>query len=343
MVQEFNILSIAGESGTGTSSQIPFYIHEAGYAKQGRLVGIVCKNSMQCIEAANVQVEQLGTFMGGKVGYSTPFDSNCSHLTEVKYLCPRMVLQEVLVDPLLSEYSVIIIDDAEAKMIEMDIIISILKKILKKRFELRIILLSNSTVDEILAFEYLKSSTKDTKAIAMTIDSRTYPVQEFFLENPCADYLSEALRLCGYIHENENPGDIIVFLTTQEEIESLATILLEHSFNGIQVLPIVGNQVLYQSAIDSISGQVRKIIISNATVSSIVGSNIRYVIDSGFESLLVFNTKSGIKEVLKAPASTETASNRAKNAGLNGPGKCFRLYTQTDHKSGPKNVPITNW
>ena len=113
--------------------------------------------------------------------------------------------------------------------------------------------------------------------------------------------------------------------------------------NGIQVLPIVGNQVLYQSAIDSISGQVRKIIISNATVSSIVGSNIRYVIDSGFESLLVFNTKSGIKEVLKAPASTETASNRAKNAGLNGPGKCFRLYTQTDHKSGPKNVPITNW
>ena len=322
LIEQFDLVLVIGETGTGKTSQIPLYIHEAGYAKQGRMVGVICRNSTSCVNHATKASDQMRTFISGKVGYSIPFDDNCSHATEIKYTCPQMFLQQVLIDPLLSEYSILLIDDVNERLFENDIVFAIIKKIMKKRSDLKVMLLSNSEDDEKL-IDYFKSDK--LKAISLKIESRCYPVQEYYLEKECADYITEALNTVLYIHQNETNGDILVFLNTVEEIESLSTILLDLNIVGLRIISVLGDGTVSQHLTGG-SG-ARSIIICSIFIEFNLISNVKFVVDSGFQMLQIFNCMEGLTRSVKLPATSSVSAKRARLAGLNRPGKCFRLYS----------------
>ena len=325
LLQEYNVVIVAGDTGTGKSSQIPHYLHESGYSKHGRQIGVI-NDDLKSISSCKLQADQLNTFVGGKVGFKTSFDDTLSHSTEIKFLSPKILLQEVLVDPILSEYSVLMLDDIQDAKFEMELILSILKKIIRKRQDLRILLVMNSVQNEYL-MKYF--GIRDIKSIALNIETRTYPINELFLENGCGDYLNEAIRICTYIHENEFDGDIMVFLNTKEEIETLATMLLDQGTSGIQVIPIVNGNILYRSLVGN-SEKSRAIIISSEFVEFSRIAKVKYVVDTGYQTFNLFNYKKGLFETIKVATSVEMASRRASLAGICGPGKCFRLYQQNE-------------
>lgn len=289
--------------------------------------------------------------VGEEIGYSIRFEDVTSAKTRIKFLTDGLLLREALVDPLLSRYSVIMVDEAHERSLSTDILLGILKKIHKKRPELRIII-SSATLQ---AEEFLKFFTTEDPSTKASVDGdaiakesqkgtifyvsgRSYPVDIHHLEQPCDDYLTQAVSTIMQIHSSEPDGDILVFLTGQEEIHTahqlIADRLLDTPAHSTRLLPIplyAGLPTDAQMAVfDPAPDSTRKVILStNIAEASLTISGIVYVIDAGHVKQRIYNPSTSISSLLTIPISRASATQRAGRAGRTKPGKCYRLYTQS--------------
>ena len=259
-------------------------------------------------------------------------------------------------DPLLSRYSVIMVDEAHERSISSDILLGLLKKIRKKRSDLRIIISSATLQAEDFRdfFSEGEESTSDNKqngdvSSIISLEGRTYPIDTLYLETPAEDYLERAISTVFDIHANEPKGDILVFLTGREEIEQAVQAVSERSIDlppgsqSIIPLPLYAglptDQQMY--VFEEAPENYRKVIFStNISEASVTIDGIVYVVDSGFVKLRAYNPKTGIESLTATPVSKASAAQRAGRAGRTKPGKCFRLYTEEAYQSLPDaNVP----
>ena len=293
----------------------------------------------------------MGCKLGEEVGYSIRFEDLTSAKTRIKFLTDGLLLREALADPLLSRYSAIMVDEAHERSLSTDVLLGVLKKILRKRPEVRIIV-SSATLqaeDFLKFFSGIQHSTDGGKPESsigriISLEGRMYPVDTLFLEEPAEDYLERAVKTVLDIHTSEPDGDILIFLTGREEIDTALQLIADRAASlhprpqKILSLPLyaglTSEQQLY--VFEPAPENTRKVIVStNIAEASVTIDGIVYVIDCGFVKLRAFDPKTGIETLTATAISKASASQRAGRAGRTKPGKCYRLYTQSAYESLP--------
>ncbi|KAL2131964.1 hypothetical protein VTI74DRAFT_4391 [Chaetomium olivicolor] len=357
LVETSPVTIVVGQTGSGKSTQIPQFLEQAGWCADGKVIGVTQPRRVAATTVAIRVAEEFGCEVGKEVGYSIRFEDVTSESTRIKFLTDGLLIREALVDPLLSRYSVIMVDEAHERSISSDILLGLLKKIRKKRPELRIIISSATLQAEDFRNFFSEPEDKsiaDTEQMGETasiisLEGRTYPIDILYLEAPTEDYLEKAVSTVFDIHTNEPKGDILVFLTGRDEIEQAVQAVSERSTQlppGCQsILPLPlyaglpAEQQMY--VFEEAPENYRKIIFStNISEASVTIDGIVYVVDSGFVKLRAYNPKTGIETLTATPVSKASAAQRAGRAGRTKPGKCFRLYTEEAYQSLPdSNIP----
>lgn len=380
VAETYPITIVIGQTGSGKTTQIPQFLDQGGWCTNGKLIGVTQVSYLEVprvsfslfgyadalpkprrVAATTVALrvaEELGCEVGKEVGYSIRFEDVTSSATRIKFLTDGLLIREALVDPLLSRYSVIMVDEAHERSISTDILLGLLKKVRKRRPELRIIV-SSATLQ---AEEFLKfftrtseeTSSKDDEsksdrlAKIVSLEGRTYPIDILYLESPAENYVEKAIDTVFEIHTQEGEGDILVFLTGREEIDNAIQAVSERvgqangRHSGLQPLPLYAGlsseEQMY--VFDRSPEGTRKVIFStNIAEASVTIDGIVYVIDCGFVKLRAYNPKTGIETLTATPTSKASASQRAGRAGRTKPGKCFRLYTEQDYQTLPEANP----
>ncbi|KIV85498.1 hypothetical protein PV11_01189 [Exophiala sideris] len=347
-IETHQVTVIVGQTGSGKTTQLPQYLEQAGWCADAKCVAVTQPRRVAVTTVATRVAEELRCQVGEQVGYSIRFEDVTSAQTKIKFLTDGMLLREALVDPLLTRYSVIMVDEAHERSLSSDILLGLLKKVKKRRPELRIIV-SSATLDAERFAEFFRDSDgADEQCRIISIEGRTYPVDVLYLDQPAEDYVEKAVQTVFTIHQQEAPGDILVFLTGREEIESAMQKLselastLHPQAQALQPLPLyAGLSTDDQMYVFSEAAEnTRKVILStNIAEASVTVSGVVYVIDCGFVKLRAFDPTTNIETLTPFPVSKASAIQRAGRAGRTKPGKCLRLYTQAAYESLPATTP----
>ncbi|KLJ10030.1 adenosinetriphosphatase [Blastomyces silverae] len=329
-VAEHQIIIIVGETGSGKTTQIPQYLHEAGYTKGGMKIGCTQPRRVAAMSVAARVAEEMGVKVGNEVGYAIRFEDATSDKTVLKYMTDGMLLRELLTEPNLGAYSALMIDEAHERTVSTDIACGLLKDIAKARPDLKL-LISSATIDAQKFQKYFDD------APIFNIPGRRYPVDIHYTSQPEANYLAAAITTVFHIHISQGLGDILVFLTGQEEIEAAEQSIQETArklgskIPELIICPIYANlpSELQAKIFEPTPPGARKVVLAtNIAETSLTIDGIVYVIDPGFVKENVFNPRTGMESLVVTPCSRASAGQRAGRAGRVGPGKCFRLYTK---------------
>ncbi|KAF9178107.1 hypothetical protein BGZ50_008054 [Haplosporangium sp. Z 11] len=353
---------------TCPTTEIPQYMHEAGWTAKGRVVACTQPRRVAATTVAQRVAEEMHVKLGTEVGYTIRFE-DCTDpggKTRIKYMTDGMLFRETLMDPLLSKYSVIMLDEAHERSLYTDILMGVLKKILKKRSDLRIII-SSATLDAEAFAAFFSTSThtphgsdlsikdkenmdKKENTVILSVQGRMYPVDIHYLAEPSSNYVESAIQTVFDIHTKEPAGDILVFMTGREEIEQVvseirerATTLPPNKYAEILALPIYAGLPSEEQMLvfEPTERRTRKVVVAtNVAEASITIPGIGYVIDSGFVKMRAYNPKTGMEALTTTTISQASADQRAGRAGRIRNGKAYRLYTEKSFaEMRPASVP----
>jgi len=373
-LETYQTVVLVGETGSGKSTQVPQYLMEAGWAAQGHLIGITQPRRVAVTTVANRIADERGTRLGDEVGYTIRFDDMSDPLrTRLKVMTDGLLIREMMADPLLTRYSVIMLDEVHERSIFTDILLGLMKKILLKRKDLRLIV-SSATMDsetfkdffnlasENVTLQDCTSETKEERldtSVILSIQGRSFPVQAFYSESPVPDYMKAAVETVIKIHEIQPEGDILVFLTGQEQVETAARMLKQYgrdlnegshmlSSEGvsrlrIHVLPLYGSLPYNEQmkVFERTPKNHRKVVVStNVAEASVTIPNIVYVVDCGFVKLRAVNPTTGFESLIVVETSQASAMQRSGRAGRVRAGFVYRLYTEDSFQSlHKKSIP----
>lgn len=341
-VTDNQILIVIGETGSGKTTQITQYLAENGFATTGR-IGCTQPRRVAAMSVAKRVAEEFGCRLGQEVGYTIRFEDCTSEETVIKYMTEGMLLRECLIDPDMLNYSCLMLDEAHERTVNTDVLFGLLKQTVKKRPDMKLIVTS-ATLDAVKFSQYF------FEAPIFTIPGRTYPVEILYAKEPETDYLDASLITVMHIHLNEPPGDILLFLTGQEEIDTACEILYERMKSLGQDVPELIILPVYSALPSEMQTRIfdpappgsRKIVIAtNIAETSLTIDGIYYVVDPGFVKQKVYNSKTGMDSLVVTPISQAQAKQRAGRAGRTGPGKSYRLYTERAYRDEmlTTNVP----
>ncbi|KAH9848244.1 pre-mRNA-splicing factor ATP-dependent RNA helicase PRP43 [Lenzites betulinus] len=345
------VIIIVGETGSGKTTQIPQFVCYSDLPHtKGKLVACTQPRRVAAMSVAKRVANEMDVLLGKQVGYSIRFeDMTEPGTTFLKYMTDGMLLREAMNDHELSRYSTIILDEAHERTLATDILMGLLKDIAKRRSDLKIVVMS-ATLDAQKFQRYFSLTGADNPAPLFKVPGRTHPIEVFYTQGPEPDYVEAAIRTVLIIHRAEDPGDILLFLTGEEEIEDAckkikaeANDLVNQNPNSVGPLVCVP---LYESLPPQQQQRIfdpappprtpggppgRKIVIStNIAETSLTIDGIVYVVDPGFSKQKVYNPRIRVESLLVSPISKASAQQRAGRAGRTRPGKCFRLYTKKD-------------
>lgn len=286
---------------------------------------------------------ELDVNLGEEVGYSIRFEDKTSSKTVLKYMTDGMLLREAMHDHEMSRYSCIILDEAHERTLATDILMALLKQVTKRRPDLKLIVMS-ATLDA----EKFQRYFYDAPLLA--VPGRTFPVEIFYTPEPEKDYVEGAIRTVLQIHSGEDEGDILLFLTGEEEIEDTCRkisleadeLVRETDAGPMVVYPLYGTLPPHQQQkiFDPAPPPLRKggkpgrkcIVSTNIAETSLTIDGIVYVVDPGFSKQKIYNPRLRVESLLVSAISKASAQQRAGRAGRTKPGKCFRLYTEKAFK-----------
>ncbi|OLL25393.1 putative ATP-dependent RNA helicase prh1 [Neolecta irregularis DAH-3] len=329
-LESSQVIIILGETGSGKSTQIPQFLLKASFAQKG-VIGITQPRRVAAITLAKRVSQEQATKLGDKVGYSIRFDDKTCFKTRIKYLTDGMLLRELIVSNDLKGYNSIILDEAHERTLLTDLLLGFLKNLMKRRKEFRVVVMSATIQGE-------RYSKFFDEAEVCFVEGRQFPVDVYHSVSPEKDYCDALLRTVFQIHVNMPPGDILVFLTGQDEIENLEGLIVEYgqqlSDDCIKILPLPLFASLSQSkqmqVFQPAPANTRKVILStNIAETSVTVPGVTYVIDTGLVKIKSYSEKSGLETLTVQGISKSSAKQRTGRAGREGPGRCFRLYTES--------------
>ncbi|KAL1752961.1 P-loop containing nucleoside triphosphate hydrolase protein [Schizophyllum commune] len=349
-VEKHGVTIVVGQTGCGKTTQLPQYLYEAGWAADGRVIACTQPRRVAATSVAGRVANEVGSVLGDEVGYTIRFeDVSDKERTRILYMTDGMLFRETLVDPLLTRYSVIMIDEVHERSVYTDLLLGVLKKIRRKRPELRLIV-SSATVDATTFLEYFCANTPagDDEAAIASLEGRMFPVEVAYLKEPVPDYVRKAAEVVGDIHLKHGPGDILVFLTGREEIErcleELSELLPIMPKGRDRLVPLAlhaGLSTEEQMAVfERAAPGTRKVVVStNIAEASVTINGIKYVVDSGFVKIRTYNPTTALASLATVPVSVASATQRAGRAGRTSAGVCYRLYTEAAFASLPLSTP----
>ncbi|KAH0541298.1 DEAH-box ATP-dependent RNA helicase prp43 [Glutinoglossum americanum] len=338
------IMVFVGETGSGKTTQIPqFVLFDDLPHIHRKMVACTQPRRVAAMSVAQRVANEMDVDLGDEVGYSIRFEDVTSQKTVLKYMTDGMLLREAMNDPDMRRYSCIILDEAHERTLATDILMGLLKEVSIRRRDLKIIIMS-ATLDAQKFQKYFND------APLLAVPGRTHPVEIFYTPEPERDYVEAALRTVLQIHASEPEGDILLFLTGEEEIEDAARkisleadeMIREADAGPLRVYPLYGTlpphqqQRIFEPAPPPLRPGGRPgrkcIIATNIAETSLTIDGIVYVVDPGFSKQKVYNPRIRVESLLVSAISKASAQQRAGRAGRTRPGKCFRLYTEAAFK-----------
>jgi len=328
VIRDNQVIIVVGQTGSGKTTQLTQFLYEDGYGKTG-LIGCTQPRRVAAMSVAKRVSEEMEVKLGGKVGYAIRFEDCTSKETAIKYMTDGVLLREFLVDTDLDKYSCIIMDEAHERALNTDILMGLFKKVLARRRDLKLIVTS-ATMNAKRFSDFYGSAPE------FIIPGRTFPVDIQYSRSPCDDYVDAAVKQALAIHVSQGPGDILVFMTGQEDIEVTCELMDErlkllNDPPKLSILPIYSQMPadLQAKIFDRAAPGVRKVIVAtNIAETSLTVDGIMYVVDGGFSKLKVYNPRMRMDTLQITPISQANAMQRAGRAGRTGPGKAFHLYTE---------------
>ncbi|XP_067685396.1 uncharacterized protein [Haliotis asinina] len=333
-VQDNQVCVILGETGSGKSTQMTQYLHQAGFSKDGL---IVCTQprKVAAISLATHVASELVTNVGNVVGYRVGMRSKCGGATKILYMTDHCLLNECLKDPTLSGYSCVIVDEAHERSIYTDLLLGMLKMCLKQRPDLRAIITS-ATIDPDVFVRYFGDCP------VLRVSGRMFPVEiEYLAEGDGGknsdNYQEEAVNKAVHVHTKDPPGDILVFVTSPLETERCS----ENFMNRLQGRTDFKCLVLHgqiqpdeqQLVFQATAPGIRKIVFAtNSAETSITIPGIKYVIDTGLAKEKRYDPRRNMSILSVVLISRSSADQRKGRAGRTGPGKCYRLYSEETYR-----------
>ncbi|XP_062223463.1 probable pre-mRNA-splicing factor ATP-dependent RNA helicase DEAH5 [Phragmites australis] len=341
-VHDNQVLVVIGETGSGKTTQVTQYLAEAGYTTRGK-IGCTQPRRVAAMSVAKRVAEEFGCRLGEEVGYAIRFEDCTGPDTVIKYMTDGMLLREILVDENLSQYSVIMLDEAHERTIHTDVLFGLLKQLIKRRSDMRLIVTSATLDAEKFSGYFFNCNI-------FTIPGRTFPVEILYTKQPESDYLDAALITVLQIHLTEPEGDVLLFLTGQEEIDHACQCLYERMKGLGKDVPEMIILPVYSALPSEMQSKIfdpappgkRKVVVAtNIAEASLTIDGIYYVVDPGFAKINVYNSKQGLDSLVITPISQASAKQRAGRAGRTGPGKCYRLYTESAYRNemSPTTIP----
>ncbi|KAI4382005.1 hypothetical protein MLD38_008020 [Melastoma candidum] len=341
-VHDNQVLVVIGETGSGKTTQVTQYLAEAGYATHGK-IGCTQPRRVAAMSVAKRVAEEFGCRLGEEVGYAVRFEDCTGPDTVIKYMTDGLLLTQIHIDENLSQYSVIMLDEAHERTIHTDVLFGLLKQLAKRRTDLRLIVTS-ATLDAEKFSRYFFDCN------IFSIPGRNFPVEILYTKQPESDYLDAALITVLQIHLTEPEGDILLFLTGQEEIDFACHSLYERMKGLGENVPELIILPVYSALPSEMQSRIfdpappgkRKVVVAtNIAEASLTIDGIYYVVDPGFAKQNVYNPKQGFDSLVITPISQASAKQRAGRAGRTGPGKCYRLYTERAYHNemSPTTIP----
>ncbi len=349
LLREHPVIVLCGETGSGKSTQLPKMCLEAGFGNK-RMIGHTQPRRLAARSIAARLAEETGTVLGNEVGYQVRFGDKTSDRTRIKLMTDGILLAETGSDPDLCAYDVIIIDEAHERSLNIDFLLGLLRRIIDRRPELRIVITS-ATIDADRFAEHFGTMDADTGEVIpapiLRVEGRGYPVELRYL--PWDDVTPSPMRgydLAAHVVaaidslRRDGTGDTLVFLPTERDIRDVSHQVGGHFKrlgieNRVELLPLYAR--LPQSAQQAIfhpSGSKQRIIFAtNVAESSLTVPGIRYVIDSGTARISRYSVRSKVQRLPVEPVSRASANQRSGRCGRVGPGIAVRLYDADDFES----------
>jgi len=345
LLRNRQVLVLAGETGSGKTTQIPKLCLKAGLGETGR-IAVTQPRRVAAITLARRVAEEMETVGSDYVGHKVRFDDRTGRGTKVVFATDGALLAELSSDPLLSRYSCVVVDEAHERSLNIDFLIGVLRQILSKRRDLRVVV-SSATIDT----ERFAQAFHDEKGPApvVVVEGRTFPVDILYRDemvDPEEDEetLSErAAAACAEMLSLSPDGDLLCFLPGEREIRDVQRELEKRSgrsMHEVEIVPLYGRlSAADQDRVFHPGGKRRVILSTNVAETSVTVPRVRMVVDTGLVRLSRYASRTRTKRLQVEPASQASAKQRTGRCGRLGPGICLRLYSREDFESRELQTP----
>ena len=331
LLSEHQVIVVAGETGSGKTTQLPKMCLELGFGNLG-MIGHTQPRRIAARSVAARIAEELETELGGLVGYKVRFNDQISDDTQIKLMTDGILLAEIQNDRFLNQYSCLIIDEAHERSLNNDFILGYLKQLLPRRRDLKLIITS-ATID------VERFSKHFNNAPIIEVSGRTYPVEVRYrpvVEEDDQDQLQGILNAVDEL-QAEGRGDILIFMNGEREIRDTAEALQKQNLKHTEILPLFARlSAQEQNKIFHPSGLNRIVLATNVAETSLTVPGIKYVIDPGTARISRYSYRTKVQRLPIEPISQASANQRKGRCGRVSEGICIRLYSEEDFNSRPE-------
>ncbi len=344
-MEQNKVIIVESPTGSGKTTQIPVILYEAGYATNG-MIAVTQPRRIAALSVSEFISKQMNTPYPGLVGYKMRFEDNTNQDTRIKIMTDGILLQEMKLDPWLSKYSVVMVDEAHERSLNIDFILGLLKRVLKERSDFHVIV-SSATMNTQAFSEYFDG------APIVSIDTITYPVSVIYdpiqggattaTEAGCDILLSKICTTVDRVLDNDTEDDInggmLIFLPGEKIIKDCVERLLHCPFSRhLHILPLYGRLAKEEQERvfeDPPAGKKKVIVTTNIAETSVTIHDITTVIDSGLAKLNFYSPRTFTSSLNETPVSKASCNQRKGRAGRTHEGVCYRLYSRKDFEARP--------
>jgi len=342
VLKDHQVIVVESPTGSGKTTQLPIILHEAGYGRNG-IIGVTQPRRIAALSVSDFVARQLGSTVPGLVGYKMRFEDKTNETTAIKIMTDGILLQEMKLDPALSRYGVIMVDEAHERSLNIDFILGLLKRVLEARQEFKVIV-SSATINAEVFSEYFGECP------IVKIETPMYPVTVVYdaaAENSpdysrtaAEDALQEKIvQIVARIVAEKREGDILIFLPGEKAIKDCMKRLAFAPFGGrLHIIPLYSRlgKDEQERVFDRAPLFKTKVVIStNIAETSVTIDGITSVIDSGLAKLNYYNSRTFTSSLIETPISKASCNQRKGRAGRTRPGTCYRLYGRADFENRP--------
>ncbi|HTX71345.1 MAG TPA: ATP-dependent RNA helicase, partial [Rectinemataceae bacterium] len=341
-LKEHQVIVVESPTGSGKTTQLPIILHEAGYGRNG-LIGVTQPRRIAALSVSDFVARQLGTTVPGLVGYKMRFEDRTNESTAIKIMTDGILLQEMKLDPALSRYGVIMVDEAHERSLNIDFILGLLKRVLEAREEFKVIV-SSATINAEVFSEFFGECP------VVKIETPMYPVTVVYdassepdpeLSRAVADdaLQEKIVQIVGRIVADRREGDILIFLPGEKSIKECMKRLAFSSFGSkLHLIPLysrLGKDEQERVFEKAPLFKTKVVISTNIAETSVTIDGITSVIDSGLAKLNYYNPRTFTSSLIETPISKASCNQRKGRAGRTRPGTCYRLYGRADFENRP--------
>ena len=347
-IEKHQVVVVVGETGSGKTTQIPLFLYRAGYDDAGKKIGVTQPRRIAAMSVAKFVAESLNVALGAGVGYKIRFDDSTTEGTSIKFVTDGILLREAQLDPDLTQYSVIVVDEAHERSLNIDFVLGLLKDVLPRRPDLKVVVTS-ATIDPKKFADYFGG------APTISVSGRTFPVDIIHTLKPVEviednnlfgveesspmlyALINEVLTITSHPYRDD---DILVFMAGKDEIDAAIAKIegyLGPRADSVVLLPVYGAMMPeeQQRIFAKYPGRRKVIFATNIAETSLTIDGIVFVIDTGYIKQASFNPASGVGSLDVVKHSRAGCDQRAGRAGRTRPGVCVRLFTEEDYRSRP--------